>query len=112
MVEVPLGTAWVRDANPLFTIRLRLLEAAGLEVIPFDLPTKPVRYLNSYVGNGCVIVPTAGTRSDGEALRRIGEVFPDREVVGVPGAALASGGGGVHCITQQQPSVPATPAAP
>jgi agmatine deiminase len=90
---------------------LRLLEDAGLEVIDFDLPTQPVRYLNVYVGNGCVVVPLAETRSDREALARIREVFPDRDVVGVPGLALAAGGGGVHCITLGQPLVPATPAA-
>jgi agmatine deiminase len=90
---------------------VHVLEAAGLEVIPFDLPTTPIRYLNFYVGNGCVLVPLAGTRTDREALKRIAEVFPDREVAGVPGAALAAGGGGVHCITQQQPFVPTSPAA-
>jgi agmatine deiminase len=89
----------------------RLLEDAGLEVIDFDLPSRPVRYLNFYVGNGCVIVPLADASSDREALARIRDVFPDREVVGVPGLALAAGGGGVHCITQQQPRVPASPAA-
>jgi agmatine deiminase len=89
----------------------RLLARAGLEVIDFDLPTQPVRYLNFYVGNGCVLVPMAGTRSDREALARIGEAFPDREVIGVPGAGLAGGGGGVHCLTQQQPRVPASPGA-
>lgn len=89
----------------------RLLKDAGLEVIDFDLPTQPVRYLNFYVGNGCVIVPLAETSSDRDALARIGEAFPDREVIGVSGLALAYGGGGVHCITQQQPLVPARPAA-
>jgi agmatine deiminase len=29
--------------------------------------------------------------------------YPDREVIAVPGALLAHGGGGVHCITQQVP---------
>jgi agmatine deiminase len=80
-------------------------------VIDFDLPAQPIRYLNFYVGNGCVLVPVAGTRRDRDALALIGEVFPDREVMGVPGAALAGGGGGVHCITQQQPLVPTSPAA-
>jgi agmatine deiminase len=80
-----------------------ILERAGLEVIPFDLPFEPVRYLNFYVGNGCVLVPQAGTSSDREALRLIGEHFSDREIVAVPGLALARGAGGVHCITQQQP---------
>jgi agmatine deiminase len=86
-----------------------ILRAAGLEVVEFDLPTTPVRYLNFYVGNGCVLVPTADTRRDREAIARIADLFPDREVVGFPGLAFAAGGGGVHCITQQQPRVPATP---
>jgi agmatine deiminase len=90
----------------------RLLADAGLEVLDFDLPTQPIRYLNFYVGNGCVLVPVADTRADHKALAQIREVFPDREVIGVLGTALAAGGGGVHCITQQQPFVPATPAAP
>ncbi len=87
----------------------RVLEQAGLEVIAFDLPTTPVRYLNFYVGNGCVVVPVAGTRTDREALARIAEAFPGREVVGVDALPLAEGGGGIHCVTQQQPRVPATP---
>jgi agmatine deiminase len=30
-------------------------------------------------------------------------VFPEREIVTVPGTILFEGGGGVHCITQQEP---------
>jgi agmatine deiminase len=89
----------------------RILREAGLEVIDVDLPTKPVRYLNFYVGNGCVLVPTAGARSDEAALALIAEAFPERDVVGIEGLAIAAGGGGIHCITQQQPRVPANPAA-
>jgi agmatine deiminase len=81
------------------------LDEAGLEVVPFDLPTSPVRYLNFYVGNGCVLVPVAGQPADRRALGLLGEHFPDREVIGVDGLALALGGGGVHCITQQIPQV-------
>ncbi len=79
------------------------LVAAGLEVIDFDVPPSPIRYLNFYIGNGCVIVPVAGSSNDRRALALLREAFPDREVVGVPGHALANGGGGVHCITQQIP---------
>jgi agmatine deiminase len=64
-----------------------------------------VPYVNFYLCNGGVIVPVTGAESDEEALARIGALYPDREVVGVPGATLARGGGGVHCITQQVPAL-------
>lgn len=89
-----------------------VLEAAGLEVVELDL--LPYRewagrrlalpYLNFYLGNGCAIVPLACLPSDAEALARLREVFPDREVVGVPATNLARRGGGAHCITLQQPA--------
>ena len=37
-------------------------------------------------------------------------MYPDREVVAVPGQTLAFGGGGPHCITQQIPEGDAAPA--
>jgi agmatine deiminase len=60
-------------------------------------------YANCYVANGVVIVPMAGDARDAVAIARISEVFPEREVVGVPGTILNFGGGGPHCITQQVP---------
>ena len=86
------------------------LEAAGLEVL--DLPMLPyafheeriaIPYLNSFVGNECVVVPLAGVPADKEGLAVLQEVWPGRELVGVPGETFARVGGGVHCITQQVP---------
>jgi agmatine deiminase len=102
-------------ANPNYTNaqeNLRRLRAAGLDVVELDLlpyldggdRPRVVPYTNFYVINGAVIVPVTGRPSDAEALDRIGAWFPDREVVSVPGAVLAQGGGGVHCITQQVPA--------
>jgi agmatine deiminase len=92
----------------------RRLEAAGVEVV--DVPWLPyapgrgdvraVPYLNYYVCNGAVVVPTVGAETDDEALALLGALFAGREVVPVPGSALAHGGGGVHCITQQVPAAP------
>jgi agmatine deiminase len=96
----------------------RRAEAAGLEVVPLDRlayvevagEEVAVSYLNHYVCNGAVIVPVAGTEDDEPALATIGDAFPGREVVPVPGRVLAYGGGGPHCITQQVP-MSAAPAA-
>ncbi len=90
----------------------RRLQAAGLGVR--ELPHLPyaevagervaVSYLNFYVCNGGVIVPVTGVDSDEESLSLIAAAYPGRQVVAVPGAVLAYGGGGPHCITQQVPT--------
>lgn len=88
--------------------------AAGLTVTDFPLLARPTvageqigaSYLNFTIVNGAVVVPTAGVATDAEALARIGEAYPGREVVGVPGEVIAWGGGGPHCITQQVPYSP------
>lgn len=59
-------------------------------------------YMNFYLANGAVVAPIGGA-SDDAALQRLQEVFPDRDIVGVPGTTLSFGGGGPHCITQQMP---------
>jgi agmatine deiminase len=62
-------------------------------------------YMNFYVCNGAVIAPEFGdTDADAAAAERLGELFPDRETVMLDIDALAAGGGGIHCATQQQPS--------
>ncbi len=94
--------------------RLETTDARGreLEVVEFDLRSHPVdiggtsiveNYINSYMANGAMIVPTGGTDGDTVALERLQEILTDRQVVGVPSPIIAFGGGGVHCITQQVP---------
>jgi len=60
-------------------------------------------YINSYLANGAVIVPGYGYDRDAEAIETYVELYPDREVVQAPIHSLSLGGGGVHCVTQQQP---------
>ena len=60
-------------------------------------------YVNSYLANGAVIVPGYGYDRDHKAVETYQRLYPDREVVQVPIHSLALGGGGVHCVTQQQP---------
>ena len=60
-------------------------------------------YINSYLANGAVIVPGYGYEHDSRALETYGALYPDREIVQVQIGSIALGGGGIHCITQQQP---------
>jgi agmatine deiminase len=40
---------------------------------------------------------------DAAAFHAIQAAFPDRQIVEIDVADLIYGGGGIHCITQQQP---------
>jgi agmatine deiminase len=111
--EVLLQT--VPEGNPNFDNcrdNAARLEAAGIEVVELPhLPYSEVNgeavactYMNFYLCNGGVIVPVCGADTDPDALARIAEAYPGREAVPVPGAVLAFGGGGPHCITQQVPA--------
>ncbi len=62
-------------------------------------------YVNFLLVNGGVIVPQYGDENDGLAIKQLQEIFPERKVVGVYTREIVYGGGNIHCITQQEPSV-------
>ena len=61
-------------------------------------------YINFYLPNGGLVMPTYGVAADDEVRDLLSRVFPSREIAGVDINAIAPGGGGIHCITQQQPA--------
>ena len=101
---------------PLEACRAVLREArdAGgrpLEVIDLPMPPPieaegerlPASYVNFYISNGAVLVPRFGVPTDELALGRLAELFPRRQVVGIPSRTLVRGLGSLHCLTHQQP---------
>jgi agmatine deiminase len=99
--------ALVRDASALVDARGRRLEVVRIpspgRVVDPDARVMPASYVNFYVCNAAVVVPTYGSPFDAEAVERIGALFPDRKTVAVEARAILSGGGAFHCITQQEP---------
>lgn len=97
-------------------VRLHDATDAGgrkLEVVELPLPyTARTRhdgtrlemsYVNYYAANGAIIMPAFDDPADEEAKRILADVFPDREIVQLDAMPIVEGGGGLHCITQQQP---------
>ena len=92
------------------------LRAAGFEVMAVPSPGAvldasgsllPASYMNFYLANTTVVVPTYGVAADDAAVAAIAALFPGRRAVALDGKPVVVGGGAFHCSTQQQPVVPA-----
>lgn len=97
-------------------------DAAGRALSVVELPEADPRrtgphgpdFLASYVNysllDGAVLVPAFGDpTADDRAAGLLHDLHPGRDVVQVRIDALAEGGGGIHCATQQQPAAAADP---
>jgi agmatine deiminase len=86
-------------------LKVIVLPGPGSVRPAFERPEFAAGYINFYVCNGAVIAPQFGdTRSDANARAILREQFPGREIVQLDIDAIAAGGGGIHCTTQQQPA--------
>lgn len=62
-------------------------------------------YANYYVCNGAVIMGQFGdAKADAAAKATLAALFPGRAIEQLDIDHLGTGGGGIHCVTQQQPA--------
>lgn len=88
-------------------------EAFGVKVFPIPSPGRieidgevaAASYMNFYIGNATVVVPTHGAPNDDAAVAAIAALFPDRQTIGLPTGHILTGGGSFHCISQQVPKL-------
>lgn len=93
------------EANRLY------LKEQGCEVVGIPQPEAKFSgddrlaysYLNFYVCNDAVILPAFGDRLDPYVRDQMAELYPDRDILSLEARPFYWGGGGIHCVTQQQP---------
>ncbi len=108
-----------RDYAPVCEATRRFGEARDaegrrIEVVEIVQPRKPrtdfrgralaASYINFYLANGGVVMPSFDDPNDEAARRVIAECFPGRDILQVDALDIVEGGGGIHCITQQEPA--------
>ena len=95
-------------------------DASGREWNIIDLPAPATlrddegfvdwNYVNHLVINDGVVACSYGDeRADAAARDILEQAYPNRRVVTVDAREILARGGGIHCITQQQPSRPRLP---
>ena len=90
-------------------------DAAGrsLEVVELPAPTvteedgEPVdySYINHYLANGLTLLCGFDDPRDEQAAEIFARLLPERRIEIVDARPIFARGGGIHCITQQQPRV-------
>ena len=97
LMEEELKTLRTLDDKPYRLLRLPLPRP-----IYDDDYRLPATYANYLVINGAVLVPTYHQQDlDAEAIRIIGEAYPDRDIIGIDCCAVIKQHGSLHCCTMQ-----------
>ncbi|MFJ9516889.1 agmatine/peptidylarginine deiminase [Kitasatospora sp. NPDC101801] len=110
---------WSRSAAQAREVLTGATDAHGRPLQVIDLPQPdPDRitgrgdafvssYINFYVANKALFLPKFGdAKADDRARGILRDHFPGREIVPVAIDNIASGGGGIHCSTHDQPGKP------
>ncbi|HHF0523855.1 TPA: agmatine deiminase family protein [Legionella anisa] len=85
----------------------RKLEVYTVEQPPatyLDGERLTLSYINFYLANKGIVMPAFGyEKQDKAAYELFTQLYPDYQITQIDALDVFAGGGGIHCITQQQP---------
>jgi len=108
----PADENWLPLRENLHTLKTMTLEdGSPLNVVEIPMPRAlfqegarlAASYVNFYIANKAVVMPTFGDGNDAQALMILRTLFKHRTVYGIDARALIPGGGGFHCLTLPEP---------
>lgn len=73
-------------------------------IIDADHRSVPASHMNFLIANRAVIVPLYNERAGEMAMEALEMQFRSHSVIGLSARSLVNGGGGFHCISQQEPA--------
>lgn len=94
----------LRSATDARGRRLEVTELLAPTTTEVDGELVDFSYVNHYVANGVVVLCAFADERDEQAAAVLRSCYPGREVVLVDARDVFAFGGGIHCITQQQPA--------
>jgi len=85
---------------------LEIVEIAQPKTERTDWRGRPLAasYVNFYLANGGVAMPAFDEPNDEKARAVLADCFPERDILQIDALDIVQGGGGIHCITQQEPA--------
>jgi agmatine deiminase len=120
----PFRVVFMPAADPVFSTMkpgdsvydfIKTLEYPNGHKFPVGKSVKVVEagsYMNFLITNGVVLtsrfwrpgLPPSVFSKDRESIRILQRLFPNRRIIALDTTAVNLGGGGIHCITQQEPA--------
>ncbi len=93
-----------QDANGT-ALSLIILDSPEKINTRFDTREFAAGYVGYYACNGAIVMQKFGdTNADAKAKSALAKAFPSRVIEQISVDAIASGGGSIHCATQQEPA--------
>jgi len=83
----------------------RIIKVPAPKVLKDDLGFVDYSYINHYILNDAVLLCAFDDPNDQVAKGILEEVYPGREIRLIDARPIFDRGGGIHCITQQQPAI-------